>query len=786
MTLATTANYLDNGQRLAKLASDPTTSEIDKDDNATLGLRGGNNDDESMIYMDIDAENQSDSTNNPKRFKPGSPNGNNISAHAIENALNNVDTTLGNIRTYMADMVAATKIGKKWASGMVDFRMEVLVHTKKIAIEAVEIIGINKHRNYHPTYITQARTYSNVAEGLKDDGPEGPDPPPRTSDNKLSDYPPIGKPKSKSAKNSGTAYKNRINKAKKLPVKPTLRVKGTNDMDSLWKSIKLVLANPRVDSAKKLPSGDILVISTDSETVKAIKNISGEDSLEVLEEGNKKPKVKIKNIPSEYSAEFITNSIIEQNQHLKIESMSDVKPVFKCGPRNRDVVDWVLEVSPTIYNAVLNKRTFIGRCLALDHITKNCTNDLTCHHCAESGHESSTCQHKNENPVCSHCGDRNRTISIAVSDQLYHYCVKENVDVALVQEPYTRRGTLTGLDSGTIRTAKSNINEHHGIWAAIVVFNSSLDVLLKPHLTTIHTVTIGVSFPGQPLIDLVSSYFQYRKPTTSFVREITAFHPLMANRTIMCIDVNAFSHMWHNHRRNYKGQIVENMIRELNLIILNQPGNEHTFQGPRGRSNVDVTLASPSITNSIRDWRVLKGITASDHLMISFSVTEHIPELAQSPRTVYMDRKIDKIAFEEAVRHSLESLACDGTINGSAEHITNSLTSACERTLPKSDGNRKRRPPWWNAEVANSRRLLKQAHRAMLRLRSIESKQAFKKARNSHVNTIRKAKNSIWHKLAEEPVVSVNHWGKITKWLIKGKKEQSIPSVLRMQDGSYT
>ncbi|KAF0747540.1 CCHC-type domain-containing protein [Aphis craccivora] len=198
-------------------------------------------------------------------------------------------------------------------------------------------------------------------------------------------------------------------------------------MDSLWKSIKLVLANPRVDSAKKLPSGDILVISTDTETVKVIKNISGKDGLEVLEEGNKKPKVKIKNIPSEYSAEFITNSIIEQNQNLEIESMNDVKPVYKCGPRNRDVVDWMMEVSPTIYNAILNKCTFIGlmsnfprpyvtashcrRCLALDHITKNCTNDLTCHHCAEAGHESSKCQRKNEEPVCSHCGDRHRTMS---------------------------------------------------------------------------------------------------------------------------------------------------------------------------------------------------------------------------------------------------------------------------------------------------------------------------------------------------------------------------------------
>lgn len=102
----------------------------------------------------------------------------------------------------MADMVAATKIGKKWASGMEDLLMEVLVNIKKIAIEAVEVIGINKHvttelhlaktkinklhirigelsSNVHKAD-TQTRTYADVAEGLKDDGPERPDPPPRT------------------------------------------------------------------------------------------------------------------------------------------------------------------------------------------------------------------------------------------------------------------------------------------------------------------------------------------------------------------------------------------------------------------------------------------------------------------------------------------------------------------------------------------------------------------------------------------------------------------------------
>jgi len=180
-------------------------------------------------------------------------------------------------------------------------------------------------------------------------------------------------------------------------------------------------------------------------------------------------------------------------------------------------------------------------------------------------------------------------------------------------------------------------------------------------------------------------------------------------------------------------------------------------------NKLDVTLASPSIINSIRDWRVLKGVTASDHLMISFDVTEQIPELQPTPRISYMDRKIDKTVLVEAVRHSLDTLENDGPINGSAEYISKSLSSAYERTLPKTTGNCNRRPPWWNADVTNSRRLLKQAHRAMLRLHPVETREAFKKARNALANNIRKAKKFIWHKLAEKPATTGNPWGKITK-----------------------
>jgi len=82
-------------------------------------------------------------------------------------------------------------------------------------------------------------------------------------------------------------------KWKKLPVKSTLLVKGTKDLDTLWKAVKAVLAKPQVDSARKLPSGDYIVVSTDTDTVKAVKAINGKGGLQLVESGAKKKKPKV-------------------------------------------------------------------------------------------------------------------------------------------------------------------------------------------------------------------------------------------------------------------------------------------------------------------------------------------------------------------------------------------------------------------------------------------------------------------------------------------------------------
>lgn len=243
---------------------------------------------------------------------------------------------------------------------------------------------------------------------------------------KLADFPPLGTPKTVN-KSKSKRHKDRINKAKSQPVKPKLVIKGSSDTDGIWKAVKAKLPAPKIDAMKKLSNGDFLVSVSDKTTAKIIRELEGVNGLNILESGPRKPKVKIKGVPVEYTAEFITESVINQNKDTLAASPTDIRPLYKCGKRNQETVDWVLEVSPSTYKAILNRRTFIGmvsvfprpfytalhcrRCLALDHKTANCSGDVRCYHCAKEGHEKSSCPNLKGPLVCAHCRGAHNTFS---------------------------------------------------------------------------------------------------------------------------------------------------------------------------------------------------------------------------------------------------------------------------------------------------------------------------------------------------------------------------------------
>lgn len=83
-------------------------------------------------------------------------------------------------------------------------------------------------------------------------------------------------------------------------------------------------------------------------------------------------------------------------------------------------------------------------------------------------------------------------------------------------------------------------------------------------------------------------------------------------------DVNAHSTLWFNRRNDPKGMEVVDFINARSLVICNRDSRQTTFHGPRGQSNIDLTLASVDLARSVANWSILPALTASDHAGIRY------------------------------------------------------------------------------------------------------------------------------------------------------------------------
>ena len=69
------------------------------------------------------------------------------------------------------------------------------------------------------------------------------------------------------------------------------------------------------------------------------------------------------------------------------------------------------------------------------------------------------------------------------------------------------------------------------------------------------------------------------------------------------MDTNSHCTLWNCVNTNSRGEFVEDFIIQNNLQCLNV-GNNWTFQGPMGKSIIDVTISNYSLATKISNWKV--------------------------------------------------------------------------------------------------------------------------------------------------------------------------------------
>jgi hypothetical protein len=114
--------------------------------------------------------------------------------------------------------------------------------------------------------------------------------------------------------------------------------------------------------------------------------------------------------------------------------------------------------------------------------------------------------------------------------------------------------------------------------------------------------------------------YQYFPPTENIEIGIPQLEKVLnrlnGKKTIIGIDANAKSPLWNSRSTDDRGEALEAVIAQYGLHIVNKPGQAYTFETTRGRSNIDITLASPELILLVKEWKVHEDRTSNDHRIL--------------------------------------------------------------------------------------------------------------------------------------------------------------------------
>ena len=229
-------------------------------------------------------------------------------------------------------------------------------------------------------------------------------------------------------------------------------------------------------------------------------------------------------------------------------------------------------------------------------------------------------------------------------------------------------------------------------------------------------------------------------------------------RVIVGMDGNGHSPWWgpSSTRTNPVGEMIENLILDLDLEIVNSHDCPPTFISDMGPSTwIDLTLGTRSGALSILDWCVdTSFLTGSDHRAIFFRTSTR-PLHSEVFRCKAWDQ-VDWEAFSSTVSQACVQegllqlsdrasvrLSTPSEVEQQVAHLTTILQSAIARhVLVKRLCWASK--PWWSSELAAARRHLRLLQHRAVRLGTAHDWGLYRRARRAFTCAVRKAKALAW------------------------------------------
>ena len=235
----------------------------------------------------------------------------------------------------------------------------------------------------------------------------------------------------------------------------------------------------------------------------------------------------------------------------------------------------------------------------------------------------------------------------AATNALLRILEEDNVAIAATQEPHVREGKVVGL-GGLSALSRGRVPR------AAILYTRNVKPIMIGHLSDEYLVAAEFTEETGESWYLVSVYIPpVENKTVDFNRRVGRLEEVVAelsNRgeVIIAGDFNAKSVAWGSPRDCPRGRRLCEAVETLDLVTMNR-GDRPTFEGPRGTSHIDVTMATPGISARIRGWEVRddKLTGTSDHMVIQWGLEPAGVARVTSDTTGWCVKKADWGVFRQ-------------------------------------------------------------------------------------------------------------------------------------------
>ena len=236
---------------------------------------------------------------------------------------------------------------------------------------------------------------------------------------------------------------------------------------------------------------------------------------------------------------------------------------------------------------------------------------------------------------------------------------------------------------------------------------------------------------------------------------------------VLCLDSNAHSKSWGSPETDRRGELMEDFIVHHDLILVNR-GTAATFDSGRATSIIDITLCTRQMASRLSDWMVLEKFAFSDHKRIRFSLAIEPPVREKTWALKLADwGEFKSILRAVSSRRKRPYYWTPDTVDREVHLLYKDTESALSKVCPKIRAGQKYTNRWWTNDLTSQRR---KARRLQKKAKDNPGDpslwEAYKRARNDLVSSIRKAKRTCWRNFTSE-ASSPESMTKLTKALFK-------------------